>query len=54
VSTKHTNLPTRILTREHHNMNLSAHIITCSPPAMNLPAHDTVKHLLVQVHISTH
>jgi len=37
VSTEHTNLPARILTREHHNMNL--------------PAHDTVKHLLVQVHI---
>jgi len=25
------------------------HIIMCSPPAMNLPAHDTIKHLLVQV-----
>jgi len=30
-------------------MNLSAHIITCSPLVMNLPAHDTNKHLLVQV-----
>jgi len=27
-------------------MNLPAHIITCSPPTMNLPAHDTVKHLM--------
>jgi len=35
-------------------MNLPAHIITCSPLVMNLPAHDTVKHLLVQVHIATH
>jgi len=40
--------------REHHNMNLPTHIITCSPPALNLPAHDTVKHLLVPVHIATH
>jgi len=30
-------------------MNLLAHIITCSPPAMNLPTHDTNKHLLVWV-----
>jgi len=49
VSTEHTNLPVHILTGEHHNMNLLAHIITCSPPAMNLPVHDTTKHLLVQV-----
>jgi len=33
--------------REHHNMNLPAHIITCSPLTMNLPAHDIVKNLLV-------
>ena len=45
---KHTNLPARILTRGHQNMNLLAHI-TCSPPAMNLPAHDINKHLQVQV-----
>jgi len=35
-------------------MNLPIDIITCLPPAMNLPAHDIVKHLLVQVHIATH
>jgi len=29
-------------------MNLPAHIIACSPPAVNLPAHDTIKHLLVE------
>ena len=46
VSTEHTNIPTRILTREHHNMNLPVHIITCSLPAMNLLAHGTIKHLL--------
>jgi len=26
-------------------MNLPPHIIMCSPPAMNLPAHDTFKNL---------
>ena len=30
-------------------MNLPADIIMCSPLAMNLPAHDPSKHLLVQV-----
>ena len=45
MSTKHTNLPARILTREHHNMNLPTHIIMCSSPVMNLPAHDNIKHL---------
>jgi len=54
MSTEHTNIPARILTREHHNMNHLTHIITCSIPVMNLPTHDTIKHLLVQVHISTH
>ncbi|QCE14801.1 hypothetical protein DEO72_LG11g1807 [Vigna unguiculata] len=34
------NLPARISTREYQDMNLLAHIITCSPPAMNLPACD--------------
>jgi len=29
-------------------------LITRSPPIMNLPAHNPVKHLLIQVHISTH
>jgi len=53
VSTEYRNLPIRILTREHHNMNLPTHIITCSTPVMNLPAHGTIKHLLVQVHITT-
>jgi len=33
-------------------MNLPTYIITCSPLAMNLLTHDTVKHLLVQVHIT--
>jgi len=28
-------------------------LITCSSPIMNLPAHDTIKHLLIQVHIKT-
>jgi len=35
-------------------MKLPAYIITCSPPAMNLPTDDTITHLLVQVHIATH
>jgi len=35
-------------------MNLLTHIIMCSPPAMNLPAHDTVKHLLVQAQHHKH
>jgi len=30
-----------IPTREYQDMNLSAHIITCSPPSMNLPTHGT-------------
>jgi len=47
VNMEHMNLPACILTREHHNMNFHAHIITCSPPSMNLPAHDTIKDLLV-------
>jgi len=36
------NLPTRIPTREYQDMNLLAHIITCSPSSMNLPAHGTI------------
>jgi len=54
VNTEHTNLPTRILTREQHNMNLLTYIITCSPPTMNLLAHDTVKHFLVQAQHHKH
>jgi len=30
-----------ILPREYPDMNLHAHIITCSPLSMNLPAYDT-------------
>jgi len=45
VSTEHTNLPARIPTREYQDMNLLAHIITCSSPVMNLPAHDNIKHI---------
>jgi len=51
---EHTNLPARMITREHHNMNLPAHIITCSPPTMNLPAHDIVNHVLVQAQHHKH
>jgi len=35
-------------------MNLLAHIIMCSPPTMNLPAHDTIKHHLVQAQHQKH
>jgi len=40
--------PTRPVDIPNRNMNLPTYIITCSPPVMNLPTHDTVKHLLVQ------
>jgi len=43
VSTEHTNLPTRIPTREYQDMNLLAHIPTCSSPIINLPPHDNIK-----------
>ena len=39
------NLLARIPTREYQDMNLSAHIITCSSLIMNLPAHDNMKHI---------
>ena len=35
------NLPASIPTREYQDMILFAHIITCSPPSINLPAHRT-------------
>jgi len=34
-------------------MNLPAHIIMCSPPAMNLPAHDTTNISWSKSHITT-
>ena len=54
VSMENTTLPAHILTREYHNMKLPTHIITCSPPVVNLPAHDTIKHLLVQAQHHKH
>jgi len=53
VSTEHTNLPARIPTREHHNMKLPFHIIMCSPPVMNLPAHDTISISCSKSHITS-
>jgi len=40
VSTKHTNLLARIPIQEYQDMILPSHIITCSPPSMNLLVHD--------------
>ena len=38
------NLLARSPTREYQDMNLPTHIIMCSPPSMNLPAHGTTSH----------